>query len=176
MVKIILFSDFFIPAALEKSININNADRFNTKLIVEAANGPTTLEGEQKLIQKGVHFLPDILCNAGGVTVSYFEWLKNLDHVRPGRMTRKWEEKSKKNLIDVIIKATGLPEERFDRSELLEGATELDIVYAGLEEIMSSATNEVIATALDKKIDLRTAAFVNAINKIHEFYSITGIQ
>jgi glutamate dehydrogenase (NAD(P)+) len=76
----------------------------------------------------------------------------------------------------VIVKATGLPEERFDRTLLLEGATELDIVYAGLEEIMSSATNEVLATALHKNIDLRTAAFVNAINKIHEFYSITGIQ
>jgi glutamate dehydrogenase (NAD(P)+) len=99
---------------------------------VEAANGPTTLEGEQILLKKGVQFLPDILCNAGGVTVSYFEWLKNLDHVRPGRMQRKWEEKTKKNLIDVIQKATGLPEERFDRKALLSGATELDIVYAGL--------------------------------------------
>lgn len=82
--------DFFIPAALEKSINVNNADKFKAKLIVEAANGPTTLEGEEILLKKGVQFLPDILCNAGGVTVSYFEWLKNLDHVRPGRMTRKW--------------------------------------------------------------------------------------
>lgn len=59
---------------------------------------------------------------------------------------------------------------------LLEGATELDIVYAGLEEIMSSATNEVIKTAIEKNIDLRTAAYVNAINKLHEFYSVTGIQ
>ena len=123
-----------------------------------------------------MQFLPDILCNAGGVTVSYFEWLKNLDHVRPGRMTRKWEEKSKRNLIDVIAKATSLPIEKFDQALLLEGATEKDIVYAGLEEIMSSATNEVIETALSKNIDLRTAAFVNAINKIHEFYAITGIQ
>lgn len=176
MVNLLLYSDFFIPAALEKSINVNNAHRFQAKLIVEAANGPTTLEGEKILLQKGIQFLPDILCNAGGVTVSYFEWLKNLDHVRPGRMTRKWEEKSKKNLIDVIAKATGLPEERFDRTQLLEGATELDIVYAGLEEIMSSATNEVISTAISKNIDLRTAAYVNAINKIHEFYSISGIQ
>jgi glutamate dehydrogenase (NAD(P)+) len=143
---------------------------------VEAANGPTTLEGEQVLLKKGIQFLPDILCNAGGVTVSYFEWLKNLDHVRPGRMTRKWEEKSKKNLIEVIARATGLGEDKFDRALLLEGATELDIVYAGLEEIMSSATNEVISTALSKNIDLRTAAYVNAINKIHEFYSITGIH
>jgi glutamate dehydrogenase (NAD(P)+) len=91
-------------------------------------------------------------------------------------MTRKWEEKSKKNLIEVIARATGLGEDKFDRALLLEGATELDIVYAGLEEIMSSATNEVISTALSKNIDLRTAAYVNAINKIHEFYSITGIQ
>jgi glutamate dehydrogenase (NAD(P)+) len=79
-------------------------------------------------------------------------------------------------LIEVIAKATGLPDSRFDKTQLLEGATELDIVYAGLEEIMSSATNEVISTALAKNIDLRTAAYVNAINKIHEFYSISGIQ
>lgn len=91
-------------------------------------------------------------------------------------MTRKWEEKSKKNLIDVIAKATGLSEDNFDRKLLLEGATERDIVYAGLEEIMSSATNEVITTAMEKNIDLRTATYVNAINKIHEFYQITGIQ
>lgn len=76
----------------------------------------------------------------------------------------------------MIQKATGLPEERFNRKALLEGATELDIVYAGLEEIMSSATEEVITTALAKNIDLRTAAYVNAINKIHEFYTFSGIH
>lgn len=75
---------------MEKSINENNADRFQAKLIVEAANGPTTLQAEKIMHEKGIQFLPDILCNAGGVTVSYFEWLKNLDHVRPGRMQRKW--------------------------------------------------------------------------------------
>lgn len=80
-----------MPAAFEKTINISNADKFNAKLIVQAANGPTTLEAERIMLQKGHQFLPDVLCNAGGVTVSYFEWLKNLDHVRPGRMQRKWE-------------------------------------------------------------------------------------
>ena len=85
-----IFSDFFIPAAMEKAINKNNAHKFSAKLIVEAANGPTTMEAEQIMLSKGHHFLPDILCNAGGVTVSYFEWLKNIDHVRPGRMQRKW--------------------------------------------------------------------------------------
>ncbi len=83
------FSDIFIPAAFEKSVNRNNANKFNCKLIVEAANGPTTIEAEKILLSRGVKFLPDILCNAGGVTVSYFEWLKNIDHVRWGRLLRK---------------------------------------------------------------------------------------
>ena len=104
----LFFSDIFIPAAFEKSINSNNADKFQCKLIVEPANGPTTQAAGKILLSKGVKFLPDVLCNAGGVTVSYFEWLKNLDHVRPGRLSRKWEEKSKKNLIDVILKAAGV--------------------------------------------------------------------
>lgn len=89
MVRLFLFSDIFIPAAFEQSININNADKFQCKLIVEAANGPTTRKGEDILLKKGVSFLPDVLCNGGGVTVSYFEWLKNIEHVRWGRLLRK---------------------------------------------------------------------------------------
>ena len=165
-----------MPAALEKSLNASNAHKFKAKLIVEAANGPTTMEAEKILLDRGIHLLPDILCNAGGVTVSYFEWLKNLDHVRPGRMQRRWEEKTKHNLLDVIQDATGLPSERFPRKELLEGAKEIDIVYAGLEEIMSTATEEVVNTALNKNVDLRTAAFINAIQKMHQFYEFTGIN
>ena len=91
-------------------------------------------------------------------------------------MQRKWQEKVRDNLIDVIQKATNIPADRFDRTLLLEGATEKDIVYAGLEEIMSTATQEVINTALAKNIDLRTATYVNAINKLHEYYSISGIH
>lgn len=89
-------------------MNKNNADKFKCKVISEAANGPTTIAAEEILSKKGVIFLPDILINAGGVTVSYFEWLKNLDHMRPGRLTRKWEEKSKVNLLNVISDITGL--------------------------------------------------------------------
>ena len=103
-----------MPAAFEKTINTGNAEKVQAKLIVEAANGPTTLGAEKKLLDKGVKFLPDILCNAGGVTASYFEWLKNLDHVRPGRLNRKWEEKSKRNMLEVIQK-------------VLKGTTEFDL-------------------------------------------------
>ena len=85
--------------------------------MVEAANGPTTVGAEKIMLEKGVKFLPDILVNAGGVTVSYFEWLKNLDHVRWGRLFRKWEEKSKKNLIEVVQKATGGDEKRYDKAK-----------------------------------------------------------
>lgn len=86
------------------------------------------------MTERGIQFLPDVLCNAGGVTVSYFEWLKNIEHVRWGRLFRKWEEKSKKNLLDVLQNASQGDEGRFEsaRQQLLEGATERDIVYAGL--------------------------------------------
>jgi glutamate dehydrogenase (NAD(P)+) len=154
------------------SINGNNAHLFECKVIVEAANGPTTIEGEKICQAKGIKFLPDVLCNAGGVAVSYFEWLKNLEHVVPGRMQRKWEEKTKHNLLDVISKATGL---KIDQSEVLKGANEKDIVHAGIEEVMTQATNEVIKTSLERKVDLRTAAYINGINKLHEFYLMSGI-
>lgn len=81
--------DILIPAALERSINQKNMANLNCKVIAEGANGPTTMAAEQYLMNKGVLILPDVLLNAGGVTVSYFEWLKNLEHVRPGTMTRK---------------------------------------------------------------------------------------
>ena len=89
MVNIAIFSDIFIPAAFEQAINKNNAHKFQCKLIIEAANGPTTRTAEEILLSKGVSFLPDVLCNGGGVTVSYFEWLKNIEHVRWGRLLRK---------------------------------------------------------------------------------------
>jgi glutamate dehydrogenase (NAD(P)+) len=172
LVIVDLCSDIFIPAALEMSINGNNAHRFECKLVVEAANGPTTIEGEKICLAKGIRFLPDVLCNAGGVAVSYFEWLKNLEHVSPGRMSRKWEEKTKNNLLDVINEATGLS---INKDELLQGATEKDIVHAGIEEVMTQATKEVIDISLSRKVDLRTAAYISGINKIHEFYVLSGI-
>lgn len=91
-------------------------------------------------------------------------------------MQRKWEEKSKQNLLSVICNATGLTIDKFDRTMLLQGATEKDIVYAGLEEIMSSSTSQVIKTSLNRRVDLRTAAYINAITRLDEFYAVTGVH
>lgn len=169
--------DILIPAAVEKSVNKHNAGKIQCKILAEAANGPTTLAGEEILINKGVMILPDILLNAGGVTVSYFEWLKNLDHMRPGRLIKRWEEKSKMKLIEVINKSAGLniKIEGEEDKEMLRGPNEVDIVYSGLEEVMCAAVDETMATAKRLGVNLRIAAFVNAIEKVHMSYKDSGL-
>jgi glutamate dehydrogenase (NAD(P)+) len=169
--------DILIPAAIEKSVNKFNAERINCKILAEAANGPTTMAGEQILNRKGVVILPDILLNAGGVTCSYFEWLKNLEHVRPGRLVRRWEEKTKRNLIKVISQKTNTPETALtdEQANLLRGPGEIDIVYSGLEEVMCQAVEETKQTSARLNCSLRTAAYVNAIEKIHKCYADAGI-
>lgn len=140
----------FIPAALEKTINRDNAHKFNCKIVAEGANGPTTIIGEEILQKKGIVFFPDVLCNAGGVTCSYFEWLRNLDHIRLGRLTRRWEEHAKYRLLEAIRIATGL---RVDvsndkeLSKLLVGPSERDLVYTALEEAMIDAVASTKKTA-----------------------------
>lgn len=144
---------------------------------MEAANGPTTEAAEKIMIERGVKFLPDILCSAGGVTVSYFEWLKNIEHVRWGRLLRKWEEKSKKNLVDVVQKAVGGEDKRYvmAKKELLEGATERDIVYGGLEEVISSAIQDLLKVADKYNTDYRTAAYILGITRVNDYYLSSGI-
>ena len=94
--------DILIPAAVERSVNNKNADKLQCKLVVEGANGPTTFMGEEMLLKRGIVVVPDMLINVGGVTVSYFEWLKNIDHVAPGRLTKKYEEKRNIELIEKL--------------------------------------------------------------------------
>ncbi|MCS6980013.1 MAG: Glu/Leu/Phe/Val dehydrogenase [Flavobacteriales bacterium] len=171
--------DILVPAALENQIHKDNAARIKARIIAEGANGPVTPEAEAILNKKGVMIIPDIYLNAGGVTVSYFEWLKNLSHVRFGRMEKRYEAANNRKLLEAIRsiapKNNGIPEALVKALE--NGPDELDLVYSGLEETMVVAYDKIRETYLsDKKIeDLRTAAFVTAIRKIVESYKLLGI-
>jgi len=169
--------DILIPAALENQINTDNAARIKTKIIAEAANGPVTPEAETILLKKGVVIVPDIYLNAGGVTVSYFEWLKNLSHVRFGRMEKRYQQSMNNNLIEAIESNTGKKLSKAQRQMIDHGADEKDLVYSGLEDTMINSLEQIIETQnQNKKIeDLRTAAFVTAINKIVVSYEKLGV-
>lgn len=160
--------DFLVPAAVEKSIHQGNAHQLQCKVIVEGGNGPTTFNAEEILLKKGVIVCPDLLVNGGGVTCSYFEWLKNIDHVSPGKMNKKYEEKSQRKLLE-IMGYTG------DKGKSIKGAEEIDIVYSGLEEIMTTATRENWELADKKNLSFRDACLGNAINKVYQCYRECGI-
>lgn len=169
--------DILIPAALENQINNENASKIKTKIIAEAANGPVTPQAEQVLLKKKVVIVPDIYLNAGGVTVSYFEWLKNLSHVRFGRLEKRYQQNANVALIDAIESATGKKLTQAQKNVIDHGPDEIDLVYSGLEETMINSLEQIIATMeANKKIeDLRTAAFVTAINKIVVSYEKLGV-
>jgi glutamate dehydrogenase (NAD(P)+) len=169
--------DVLIPAALENQITGDNAAGIKAKIVLEGANGPTTPEGEEVLNAKGVMVVPDIYANAGGVTVSYFEWLKNLSHVRFGRMENRYREASQFRMFAAIERATGKVFTEDDRRSVVKGADELTLVNSGLEETMIGAYREIRdARARNAGIsDLRTAAFLVAIEKVGRSYSELGI-
>ncbi|MDP4827997.1 MAG: Glu/Leu/Phe/Val dehydrogenase [Flavobacteriales bacterium] len=169
--------DVLVPAALENQINKDNVARINCKIIAEAANGPVTPEAEEVLIAKGVYIIPDIYLNAGGVTVSYFEWLKNLSHVRFGRLGKRYEESAAKNMISVVENMTGKAASDIQKSLIERGADEKDLVYSGLEETMISAYHDIRSELITTEgiNDLRTAAFVVAIKKIAQSYNTLGV-
>ncbi len=170
--------DILIPAALEHQITVENAPRIRAKIVAEAANGPTTAAAEAILEERGVLILPDIWLNAGGVIVSYFEWLKNLSHVRFGRMEKRYEEGAFRRMLAAVEKSTGkhFPEE--EARAITEGASEKDLVYSGLEESMSDAYQQLCVIRdrhAEQRISLRSAAFINAIDKVARSYSDMGI-
>lgn len=169
--------DILIPAALENVITSENAPRIQAKIIGEAANGPTTADANQILLGRNVLIIPDAFLNAGGVTVSYFEWLKNLSHVRFGRLEKRFEEMAFRRLLSAVEKATSKEFNPEMINTYSRGADELDLVRSGLEETMSGAYQEIrnIQKRLGGKIDLRTAAFVSAIDKIALCYAELGI-
>ncbi|MGH7699768.1 MAG: Glu/Leu/Phe/Val family dehydrogenase [Gemmatimonadales bacterium] len=168
--------DILVPAALEKQITMHNVGQLRAKIVAEAANGPTTDEADQQLAARGVMVLPDLYLNAGGVTVSYFEWLKNLSHVRFGRMEKRFEEESNRRLLGAVEQVTDKRFRPEDLATAARGAGEEDLVNSGLEETMVQAYRQLRESRLrDGKIDLRTAAFVNAIDKIAVCYEELGI-
>jgi len=169
--------DILIPAALERQLTAENAPRIKAKIVGEAANGPTTTEAEEILLERGILILPDMYLNAGGVTVSYFEWLKNLSHVRFGRLSKRFEESSNLAIINTMERLTGKRLSDKEKAAVVHGADELDLVNSGLEDTMINSYNEIRETLLaDPKIqDLRVAAFVVAINKIATSYLQMGI-
>jgi len=169
--------DILIPAALENVIDGRNAPNIKAKIIGEAANGPLTPDADEVFIKKGILVVPDMYLNAGGVTVSYFEWLKNLSHVRYGRMEKRFTENMNSHILGQIEALTGKQVVERERDFILHGADEADLVYSGLEETMITATREIMeAWKANPAIpDMRTAAYVVAINKVGTSYAELGI-
>jgi len=169
--------DILIPAALENVIDANNAPRIKAKIIGEAANGPLTPEADDILAGKGVLVIPDMYLNAGGVTVSYFEWLKNLSHVRYGRLEKRFTENANINILNQIEELTGKKVTESEKEIIAHGPDEIDLVHSGLEETMINATREImdIWKANPSIPDMRTAAYVCAINKVGTSYAEFGI-
>ena len=158
--------DVVIPAAKERSITGKNAVNFNCKIVAEGANGPTTPRGEDVLTAKKVLVLPDLLLNAGGVTVSYFEYVKNLGFIKPGQLTRRLESQTNQWILENVMSSPSAITDE-NKKNILEGPSELDLVYSGLEDVMCQATEETKATSKELGVSLRVAVFINAIRKIN---------
>ncbi len=169
--------DILVPAALENQITAENAPRIKAKVIAEAANGPVTADAEDILIAKGIVVIPDMYINAGGVTVSYFEWLKNLSHHRFGRMEKRFDENQYSKIATMVEEMTGKKIDSMERNVLIHGADEEDLVRSGLEDTMISSYDQIRNEWIGNpnNISMRTAAFVVALKKIGSDYANLGI-
>jgi glutamate dehydrogenase (NAD(P)+) len=169
--------DILVPAALENQITIENAHRIKAKIIAEGANGPVTANAEDILLKRGVLIIPDMYLNAGGVTVSYFEWLKNISHVRFGRMEKRFEESAQRRMVEAVESLVGRNFSANERKLLIRGAGEEDLVNSGLEDTMINAYEEIkkYAVTHPQIKDLRTAAFASAIDKVSTTYKQLGL-
>ena len=169
--------DVLVPAALENVLTDENASRIKARIILEGANGPTTPAADEVFRKKGIMVIPDVYANAGGVTVSYFEWLKNLSHVRLGRMDRRRQAATELRMLRAIEVATGRKFSEAERGSFVMVTDELAIVNSGLEDTMIVAYQGIRETLRRQPEmgDLRTAAFVTAINKVAIVYEELGI-
>lgn len=166
--------DILIPAALENAITIDNVDKIKTRLIIEAANGPISFEADQKLFEKGVMIIPDIYVNAGGVVVSYFEWVKNISHIRFGRVEKRFQEQKILDIIDLIDKKTNTKTDFDTIKRIVHGADEEDLAFSGLEDSMRNAFIEIYNAKKQIKKSFRDSAYYVSLKKIRNFYTVEG--
>jgi len=166
--------DILIPAALENAITIDNVDKIKTKLIIEAANGPVSFEADQKLFEKGVMIIPDIYVNAGGVVVSYFEWVKNISHIRFGRVEKRFQEQKILDIIDLIDKKTNTKTDFDTIKRIVHGADEEDLAFSGLEDSMRNAFIEIYNAKKLIKKSFRESAYYVSLKKLRNFYTTEG--
>ena len=168
--------DVLVPAALENQITAANAPRIRARLIAEAANGPVD-PGAARILEEGGRFLlPDIYLNAGGVTVSYFEWLKNLSHASFERITTRWERMANDRMLGAMERLSGAELGADERSELTRGPREIDFVRSALAETMELAYRHIHERWRSRGLpDLRTAALCFAIERMGETYRSQGI-
>lgn len=166
--------DILIPAALENTIHVLNQQNIRARIIAEAANGPVTTDADRALRDRGVMIIPDIYLNAGGVTVSYLEWLKNLAHVRFGRIEQRFDQSAYQRIVEAVAGATG---GKFEAAILqtLQGAGEIDLVRSALEDTMVTTYAQLLEVRAGHETDLRTAALIIAIDKIATSYAQMGI-
>jgi len=167
--------DILIPAALEGQITAGNVDRVRAPIVAEAANGPVSANASDALDARGALVLPDLFLNAGGVTVSYFEWVKNLSHVRFGRMGKRYQESAGRRLLEAVEGATGKDFADDAVARIVAGAGEEDLVNSGLEETMVSAYHSIADSARRHGTSMRSAAFKAAIDKVAVVYLERGI-
>ena len=173
---LLLNCDILIPSATESVITLNNVNKIKAKLIVEAANGPITYRADQILNKRGVHILPDIFVNAGGVVVSYYEWVKNISHIRFGRLQRRFDEQKMRDVIAAISKTTSKSISPLLYKKITAGATEKDLAYSGLEDTMRESFHEILSEKnKNKKLNFRTAAYAIALKKLRKFHDVVGV-
>jgi glutamate dehydrogenase (NAD(P)+) len=168
--------DVLIPAALERQITTENAPRIRARMVAEAANGPVDPDAERILLERGVFLIPDIFLNSGGVTASYFEWVKNLSHISFARMTKRQQEISHRRIVEMVEQVTGKSVSISDRRSLTRGPNEIDFVYTALEETIAVAYEQIREVWKGRALpDLRTAAFLVAIERVGNCYLSQGI-
>ncbi len=174
--------DILIPAAMEGVIHLGNAARIKAPLIIEAANGPITFGADEILRKKGCVIIPDMFANAGGVTVSYFEWVKNLSHIRFGRMQRRAEEGRSRLLVEELERLSndnklGLKLAPGFKEQFLQGSDELALVRSGLDDTMRTAYQSMrdVWHGRSDVEDLRVAAYIVAIDRVAKTYRSKGL-